>query len=59
LNRQEPEPKLEIRLAGFLSRLWSGTYWYSLKNGLFLQFRNAVNFPGSIKTITLVGKAEP
>ena len=52
-----PAFKVEVRLEGFLSPFWHGTYWYRLENGQFLKYRAVNGVPGTPETvITLVGR---
>lgn len=52
-----PAFKVEVRLEGFLSPFWHGTYWYRKENGQFLQYRAVNGPPGTPETvITLVGR---
>lgn len=52
-----PAFKVEVRLEGFLSPFWHGTYWYRQENGQFMKYRAVNGPPGTPETvITLVGR---
>jgi hypothetical protein len=46
-----PAFKVEVRLEGFLSAFWHGSYWYRLENGQFLKYRAVNGPPGTPETV--------
>ena len=42
--------RVEIRLTGWRSRLWSASYWFRESDGLFLRYRGRNGLPGTPET---------
>ena len=37
---------VEIKATGLLSMFWSGSYWFSEDNDLFLKYKSRISVPG-------------
>ena len=49
---------VEIKATGLLSMFWSGSYWFSEDNDLFLKYKSRISVPGMAdKNVTLVSWA--
>lgn len=56
-NREEKAVRIEVRLTGLLSGLWSCQYWFREEDGVFLKYEGVHGPPGTPKTvIQLLGR---
>lgn len=50
-GKKEPARRVMLRLAGWRSILWSGSYWFRESDGTYLKYEGANGPPGKAKTV--------